>query len=254
MKYKIMGKSDISVSHISFGTGTKGSAGGSNQSNITKEKFRRIMETGYQKGVTFWDTSNAYGTQRLIAYGKVNIPREKLVISTKSHASSAKEMGATVEQSLNELETSYIDIFMLHEVDTQNDFKNRLSGVLELLDLKKRGIIKAIGVSTHSIDILEQIVKVPFIDVICTNFNLKEVHMDAGISHYQNALQVACKEGKGVYVMKTLGEGALSYCKKDAIFFNLGFKIFHSVCIGIQNLKEVEEAIEIYDEWALGSG
>ena len=57
---------------------------------------------------------NQYGTHPHVKLALKGVPREKVVILTKTHASTAEEMRADLDRFRKELGTDYVDIMLLH--------------------------------------------------------------------------------------------------------------------------------------------
>lgn len=239
------GKTNIEVPRLCIGTGTYGANGVSSQAEVSPEYYAIILQKAFERGINFWDTADDYGTHNHIAHALKSIKREKVIISTKTHAATEEEMHTTVENTLKELNTDYIDIFLMHEVDSLHEYHARFLALNRMHKLKEKGIIKAVGASTHSINSLEFLVNLSELDVILTNFNMDEMCMDASINHYSKALEIAHGNGKGVYVMKVLGEGKIAHKFDEAVKFALSQPFIHSVCVGINTMDEVDALIKI---------
>ncbi|MBI2251395.1 MAG: aldo/keto reductase [Armatimonadetes bacterium] len=245
MKLINFGNTDLKVSRISLGTGSLGFAGQSQQSQIPPKEYAQILKYAFEEGINFWDTSDDYGTHPHITEGIKLTGKDKLVIATKIHTYNPKEIEKKIMRCREELNLDCIDVLLLHEIDSIKNFLSFRSILEKLYQAKKSGLIKAVGVSTHSIDILEYLAENPKIEVIFTNFNKAELHMDAGIEDYVKALKTAYNNGKGIYVMKTLAEGKLKHELKESLKFNLSFPFIHSVCVGINNLEELKAIIAV---------
>ena len=144
MEYRTLGKTDIKVSQLGFGTLTMGFS----QKNLSYQEGAALIEYAVRRGVSFLDTAEYYDTypyirpalDRLKADG-VAVP----VISSKSLAGDYDGMRKAVEESLSALDLPYIDIFLLHEVMGMDDFAARSGAWEALKDCKKEGLIKAMG-------------------------------------------------------------------------------------------------------------
>jgi aryl-alcohol dehydrogenase-like predicted oxidoreductase len=77
-----------------------------------------MVRAAYERGVNFFDTATAYGTQTAVGRGLEGIKRESYILSTKVPYKNKGpgELLSTLEESLRELRTSYIDIYHLHGV------------------------------------------------------------------------------------------------------------------------------------------
>src|SRR5579872_5811622 len=118
MKHVILGRSGLDVSQIAFGTWQLGGDWGSTDTEAATKAIRRAAE----RGVTFFDTAQAYGfgrSEQLLAGALRGLPRDRFVIATKgglrprpgggvARDASADWIRQGVEQSLRALETDYV--------------------------------------------------------------------------------------------------------------------------------------------------
>jgi len=112
-----------------------------------------IVRAAYEAGVTFFDTAAAYGTQPAVGQGLRGVPRGSYTLSTKFSCNgpegrvTAGQMLASLERSLRELETDYIDIFHIHAL-TADDYEWARDTLLPALNrAKDQGKIRFIGVT-----------------------------------------------------------------------------------------------------------
>ena len=73
-----------------------------------------LVHEALDLGVNFLDTAAAYETEALVGKAIKGRPRDSVVISTKSHATSGPAVLANLDTSLRQLGTDYVDIFHLH--------------------------------------------------------------------------------------------------------------------------------------------
>ncbi|MCX7681179.1 MAG: aldo/keto reductase, partial [Anaerolineae bacterium] len=97
------GRTGLRVSRLAFGTGTNGWGGRSEQSALGLEGLASLLRLAYDHGVTFWDAADGYGTHPHIARALQGIPRESVVIATKTAAQRAEQAARDVERFLREL-------------------------------------------------------------------------------------------------------------------------------------------------------
>ena len=240
-----LGRSGVEVSRLCFGTGTTTFDCESAQSKLAPEVFGRMLLQAHSHGVTFWDTSDNYNTHAHVAWALKQLPRASVQVTSKTCAANATEARLSLQQTLADLETDYVDVMLLHEPDSPEELEDRFEALLELRQAKAEGLIRAVGLSTHAILTLEQVAGWPEIDVILTNFNFANDHMDANIKDYRAAMQRAHASGQGVVVMKTLGEGRLAHRKHEAIPYNLAQPFIHSVVVGMMDSDQVDETVGI---------
>jgi aryl-alcohol dehydrogenase-like predicted oxidoreductase len=206
--------------------------------------------------VNYWDTSDDYGTHPHIASAMKHVPREKVVISTKTYAKSGKEAEKRLRNSLRELETDYVDLFLLHFV--QADWVKGCRQVLkDLEDIKKTGIVKAVGLSTHSVAVVKEASRFEEVDVImtiCCNADQKTINKfpeyipleDGSIEEMLHALKLAHKNGKGVIAMKVLGSACPPLVKnyQSAIKTIAMLDFVDTMVIGVRSLDEVKKNVK----------
>jgi aryl-alcohol dehydrogenase-like predicted oxidoreductase len=248
-----LGQTGLVVSRLCFGTGTTTFDCESAQSKLPTEALGSLLVEAHGSGVTFWDTSDNYNTQAHVAWALARVPRAAVTVTSKTYATTAEEANESLAGILRELGTPYLDVILLHEPDSPEELDARWPALLALHEAKARGLVRAVGLSTHAILTLERAAGLAEIDVILTNFNLAEDHMDAGIEHYRAALQVAHKAGQGVVVMKTLGEGRLAHRRQEAIGYNLAQPFIHSVVVGMMNAHELAENVAIARDCLAGA-
>ncbi|MGQ9506264.1 MAG: aldo/keto reductase [Candidatus Bathycorpusculaceae bacterium] len=145
-----LGKTELRISKIGFGTFDFGVP----SLNIGVEEGARILAETFKLGINFWDTSDDYGSHPHISLALKQIPRKEVVMSTKTYAKSGKEAKNSLKISLKELQTNYVDIFLLHYVKCEwIDGCHRV--LREMEELKASGVVKTIGISTHSVKVAE---------------------------------------------------------------------------------------------------
>jgi len=248
-----LGSTGLKVSKIGFGTYDLGVP----SLNITPGQGGRILADAYKLGVNFWDTSDDYGTHPHVAAALKRAPRKKVVISTKTWAQSANEAEKSLMKSLRELETDYLDIFLLHMVKA--GWMTRARQVLkELSHLKTTGVVRAVGLSTHSVKVVREIASSEEVDVImaiCCNakqatINRYKEHIpleDGSIEEMLKAIQVVHQNEKGVIAMKVLGTGAPPLLKDypSSITSIAKLDFVDTICIGMRSLDEVKKNLGV---------
>src|SRR6185503_14756068 len=119
------------------GSGTHGTGGTSAQTKLGIPTFSRLLVQSYnEQGLNFWETADAYGSHPHLKEAIRQVGRDKVVIMTKSHASTAKEMQADVERFLTELGTDHLDGVLLHAV-TNTTWTTALAGAMDYLEEAK---------------------------------------------------------------------------------------------------------------------
>ncbi|NRD79691.1 aldo/keto reductase [Bacillus sp. BRMEA1] len=180
-KHIRIGHTDLYVNPIGLGTNA---VGGHNLfPNLDEEAGRELVLTGLANGINFLDTAFIYGPKRseeiIGEVVKEAGNRSEIVIATKAaHKfvgnvvvidNSPAFLKQSVEESLQRLQTDYIDLFYIHFPD-QDTPKDEAIGALK--QLKDEGKIKAIGVSNFSIEQLKEANKDGYVDVYQGEYNL----------------------------------------------------------------------------------
>jgi aryl-alcohol dehydrogenase-like predicted oxidoreductase len=246
-----LGSTGLKVSKLGFGTFDFGVP----SLNVTPEEGSRILIESYKLGVNFWDTSDDYGSNPHVAFALRHIQREEVVISTKTYLKSAEEAKRGLQNSLKELGTEYTDIFLLHVV--KHNQVDRCRKVLkELKNAKAVGIVKAIGLSTHSAAVVRDVATFQDLDIIMTicceadqamidEFREHIPLEDGSIGDMFGAIEQAHDNGKGIIAMKVLGDGALPLISDyQAAIRAIGrLKFVDAMVIGMRSLDEVEKNV-----------
>jgi aryl-alcohol dehydrogenase-like predicted oxidoreductase len=237
----VLGKTGIRTSRLAMGTGTFGSGGGSNQTRTGA--LTRLLRSGYDNGLRFFDTADSYGSHPEVAAALKEIPRDKAVVMTKCDSRDPAQAKADVDRYLRELKTDYIDILLMHCV-TEADWTTRYSGVMDAFsEAKEKGKIRAHGVSCHSIEALRAAAASPWVEIDLVRLNPIGAEMDADPDTVISVVKEMRAQGKGIVGMKILGQGAMRTRQDEAIKFALGTGVLDAFTIGAENHGEQQDLI-----------
>src|ERR1700756_1696358 len=236
----MLGKTGIRTSRLAMGTGTFGFGGSSNQRR--NGGLVRLLRTGYDRGLTFFDTTDSYGSHPEIAEAVGQLPREKVVIMTKCDHRDPKQARADLDRYRRELKTDYIDILLIHCV-TEADWTTRYRGVMDVFsEAKQKGIIRTHGVSCHSIQALRAAAAASdWVDIDLVRLNPVGAHMDADADTVIGVVKQMRKAGTGIIGMKILGQGAMRDRPSDAVRFALGSGVLDAFTIGAESRHEQDD-------------
>lgn len=239
-----LGPDGLRPSRLAMGTGTSGFRGASNQTRkLGVQGLTDLYRFGADNGLTFWDTADAYGSHPHLRNALKHIPREQVVIMTKSTSKTAKGMRDDIERFRRELDTDYIDLLLLHAV-REEDWPVQRRGAMDVIDeYRQKGIVKSRGISCHSLPALRQVHKQEFIDVDLARVNAIGARMDADPA---TVIEELCKikaAGKGVIGMKILGEGVLRNRVGEALQHALALDCIDCFTIGAENRSELADLI-----------
>lgn len=239
-----LGKTGIKVSRLAQGTGTHGFNKSSDQIRSLGDKgLADLLVAGIDNGLNFWDLADGYGSH---PHGKLalkTVKRDKVVILTKTHAHSAKEMREDLDRFRQEIGTDYIDIMLLH-YRTRADWPQTDAGAMEVLaEAKQKGIIRAHGVSCHDLGAMKSAAASDWCEVDLARLNPAGVLMDGTREEILGVLREMKQKGKGVIGMKILGEGRLRNRVDEALQFALAQDVLDCFTIGATSRDELQDLI-----------
>ncbi len=240
-----LGKTGIKVSRLAMGTGTNGFAHRSDQTEELGVKgLVGLLLAAYDHGINFWDSADSYGTHPHLREALKHIKRERVVILTKTHATTADEMKSDLERFLKELGTDYIDILLLHLMRSP-DWPKEKEGAMEVLEnARKEGIIRAHGVSCHTMEALEAASDSDWVQIDLARINPEGVLMDDEVPIVVKVLQKMHNQGKGVVGMKIFGGGRLSDKPDECLRYVLSLDFVDAFTIGQESKNQMLDLVK----------
>lgn len=207
---------------------------------ISEEDAIAVVNRCIELDVNFIDTANSYTTSELRIGKAVARHRDGLILATKSLARTEAELTKHLQQSLKLLGVESIDLFQLHCVSDSKTLDNILkpNGLLSVVEkIKKQGLIKHIGITSHQIDIAKEAVNSGKFETIMFPFNF--VACEAA----NELLPIARKMDVGFIAMKPFAGGVL-----DNASLVLKYLLQYSdisIIPGIEKVSEIDEVINI---------
>ena len=237
-----LGNTGIELSRIAMGTGSSGWNGSSNQTRRLGIKgLADLLRAGYDSGVNFWDSADMYGSHPHLKEALKKIDREKVVILTKTTSKTKDGVKADLDRFRREIGTDYLDIVLLHAV-TDPDWNRNMKGAMEALsEAKEEGIIRAHGISCHSIGALNTAADEPWVDVDLARYNPAGARMDDDVETVQKVLKRMKKNGKAIIGMKVYGAGTLLGKKDECLEFHTGNDFIDCFTIGLENFEQLKD-------------
>ena len=229
------GKTGLMVSKIAFG--------GIPIQSLSVPEAIEVVQRVIGLGVNFLDTANVYSdSEEKIGLAIKDVPRESLVIATKSIAKDKKTFLENLDLSLTRLGTDYIDLYQHHNVSSAESYNAIMgeSGAYEgMMEAIRAGKVRFPAFTSHSIPIAIKIMQEEKFDAVQLPFN----YVDDEAA--KEAIPLAKKLDMGFIAMKPFGGGMLS----DA---NLSIKYlsqFDSIVPdpGVKSLSEIEEIVRIVE-------
>ena len=164
----------------------------------------RMVETALRLGYRHIDTAQVYGNEAEVgrAVAQSGVMRVDIFITTKVSQTSlrAAEVRSSFAQSLDRLQTSYVDLLLIHWPDERVALAETLGAMREL---KAAGKTKAIGVSNFPVRLMEQAVAIAGDEIAC---NQVEYHV---LLSQAPVLDFARRHGIAVTAYCPLGRGRL---------------------------------------------
>lgn len=245
MQRVALGSTGITTSRLAFGTGTNGWHGRSDQTALGQEGFAGLLRYAFERGITFWDMADAYGSHPHAALALKSLPREQLTLLTKTHSRSPEKVADDVERFRRELGTDLLDVVLLHGV-TEPDWPERHAACRDALSqAREKGWVRAVGVSCHSLAAVQAAAEHPWVDLLMVRLNHAGVHMDAPPAEVVPVLQRAHAAGKALFAMKVIGQGKLAQDPAAAIQYVGGLGIVDAMTLGMVSRTQVDENLEL---------
>ncbi len=236
MEYRELGSTGIIVSRLCFGSLTISPL----QANLSQLKGSEIIKYAIAQGINFIDTAEFYNNYQMIKKG-ISDNKNKVVVASKSYAYSSQEMRKSIEKALVGIDRDYIDIFLLHEQESELTIRGHWEAAEELFKAREEGLVRAVGISTHSVAAVRAASEIWRFDIIHPLLNIKGIGiMDGSPDDMEYAVKEAVRAGKGIYSMKALGGGNLFNQKESAIKYILSIDEISSVAVGMQSIPEVD--------------
>ncbi len=245
MKQLMLGNTGTKVTEFCLGTLPMGPI----QLDLPEAECIHIIKTALDYGVNFIDTAEAYKTEPYI--GKAlndRNDRDNLVIATKANAETYQNMEKSVYNSLKELNTDYIDIYHIHAARGAVEVFQERKGALKCLeDMKKKGKIRHIGISTHSVQVVAKAAEIPEVEIVYPIINPKGIGIhDGSIHEMLDSVKKCCLAGKGMYAMKVLGGGNFIEDIPGHFDWALSVQGIHAISVGVTSVEEVKYNLSLF--------
>jgi predicted aldo/keto reductase-like oxidoreductase len=198
MKRIVLGNTGIEVARLGFG--------GIPIQRVDEAQAIDVVLYALGKGVDFIDTSRVYTNSETRIGKALKETDKKVALATKSFNRSADGIQKDVEISLRELQRDYIDLYQCHGISSEEEYRlvtspnGALSG---LLKAKEQGLIGHIGITSHSLDLLEKVIDDGLFETIMVCFSFLEP------AAKEKVIPKACEKGIGIIAMKPLSGGVI---------------------------------------------
>ena len=260
-----LGKSGLETTLIGFGTGVSATNRSSVLTRQDHAKSIAALRHGYERGIRMFDAADAYGSHGILGEAMKNMDRDKLMVTSKIWVQQGgipeperPDANIVVDRFRKELNTDYIDLVQVHLMTSGKWTDTWKKQMDNLSDLKAKGIIKAHGVSVHSLEAMQAALESPWVDVIHVRINPYGIAMDK--KEPEEVVDVIHKlhaSGKGVIGMKLIGAGQFSNDSDkidNTLRFVLGLGSVDMMIIGFQDSEQIDNYLGRVEKALLARG
>ncbi|HIR35239.1 MAG TPA: aldo/keto reductase [Candidatus Faecimorpha stercoravium] len=229
MKKIRLGRTELMVGASSFGALPI--------QRLSKTEAVKLLREAYELGMNYFDTAHGYTDSEEKIGMALSDVRKDIIISTKSPAKDKKTLLEDIETSLERMKTDYIDLLQLHNPNTLPDPEDPDGLYGGLLEAKRQGMIRHIGITNHSLERAVAAVKSGKYETIQYPFSSLASEEEIALT------QLAKQEDVGFIAMKGLSGGLIT---NAATTFSFIKQYDNVVPIwGIQRESELLEFIEM---------
>ena len=270
MHYATMGNTGLRVSRVSVGTDI----------TLPPAELLPILRRAGELGVNFVDADYSYsytkpdgGSGRSwegVREWLTEVDRSQMVVAAKTYDPTPEGAFRHAEESLEGLGTDYLDAFLIHGLNTLEDWEKFRPALDGCLKAKEQGLARHVGISTHTVTLAREAARIPELELLLVTLNVtgKVMKRSGTPQEMQEAMRVLCEQGRGVYVMKSLARGRvfddrdelvragpLTHEQVDrALSYVFGCPWAHAVTIGMCSVAELEEDVAIQQRVDAESG
>ena len=276
MNYRKLGKTDLNLSLIGFGGAALGGVFG----NVDPGEGIRAVHLAVDSGINFFDTSPYYGIT--LAETRLGTAlagkRERVIVATKcgrygvdEFDFSAKRVTASIDESLRRLQTDYVDLFQVHDLEFGNAQQIIEETIPALRQLQQQGKARYIGITGYPPKILRRIAEAAPVDSILTycRYNLMNTDMDEVLTTFARERGIGLINAAALHMgiltengpaewhpapqeVRDAGKNAAEFCRSHgvdiadvAMRFSLNHPYVSSTLVGMANTRQVEASMEL---------
>lgn len=239
MKRTVLGKTGLEVNRLGFG--------GIPIQRVEEKQAVEMVLHAVESGVDFIDTSRVYTTSEKRIGLALKQTDKKVILASKSKSLTSDGLRTDLEISMRELQRDYIDLYQCHFVRDEGEYEEVISpgGALGgLTRAREEGLIGHIGITSHSLDLLDRVLDDGFFETIMVCFSFLEPLAQEKI------IPKAIEKNIGCIAMKPLSGGfiedaglALKYALSQAGIL---------VLVGVEHRELFDENWEVFqNSWEL---
>ena len=194
-----------------------------------------LLRAAKEGGINFFDTAREYTDSEKKLGIAFEGCRDEVIIATKTHAANVEEMKIHLETSLKMLKTDYIDLYQFHNV---KEVPKEESPMYQyMLELKKQGVVKHIGATSHTYDSAVTVIESGLYETLQYPLFCLSDAKDLDL------IEKCRVNNMGVIAMKGMGGGLIDDPKVAFSFF----EEYSNVCTiwGMQTKDELGDFMEL---------
>lgn len=253
MELRPFGRTGLDVSAVGFGCWEVGGGYG----HVEEAEFARAVERALDLGVNCFDTAEGYGmgaSERALGQA-LGGRRDEAIVVTKFgmnyrdkpnlRDSSRDRVFASIDKSLKNLGTDYVDVYLVHWPDRLTPFEETMQA---LDDLVRDGKVRFVGLSNFKLEEIEACMAVRRVDVVQYGWNMFDRRMQRDILPY------CADQGVGFMAYGSLAFGLLTGTFTEEMDFgtqdwrsrqgNMGSIKMFAALFGPEKFKDNVRAVE----------
>jgi len=246
-----LGRTGMLVPRLAIGTGSHGGNQSSDMTRMGLENWLKVARYAHERGISFYDTADLYGSHQNVKNIFKEVPREKAILLSKIWTRPEKwntdDPKKTLDRFRSETGSDYFDIMLLHCMTNGTWQEEKKPYIEALSEAKQKGIIKTVGVSCHNFEALKLAADDPWVDVILSRINPEGLIMDASPEEVMAVLKKAHDSGKGVIGMKIFGEGKMTEesRREKSLKYVIDSKNVDCMTIGMMTSEQVDANVNL---------
>jgi L-galactose dehydrogenase len=280
MEYRKLGQTDLRLSLLGFGSSPLGGAFG----GIDPVEGTRAVHLAVDRGINFFDSSPYYGqTLAETRLGEaLKGRRQKIVLATKcgryglgDFDFSARRVLTSIDESLRRLQTDYVDLFQVHDVEF-GDVQQIVEETLPAVRLvQQQGKARYVGITSYPLRVLRKIAEAAPVDSILSycHYNLMNIRMDEVLTAFAREHGIGLINAAVLHMgilteagppawhlaspeVKEAGRKAAHFCKGQgldiadvAMRFSLDHPYVASTLVGLGTTQQVEASLKVLENF-----
>lgn len=207
MEYKAFGKTGHTSSRVLFGAAAFW--------DVSQKEADKTLGLLLDNGINHIDTARSYGDAELRIGPWMKEHRSSFFLASKTNKRTKEEALLELKETLNRLQTDYIDLWQLHYLVEPDEWKTTMSegGALEAaIEAKEQGLVRFIGVTGHGVEAPSahlRSLEVYDFDSVLLPYNYTMMQNSLYREQTQKLFEVCKKRDIAVQTIKSLARGEL---------------------------------------------